>query len=191
MNTNPNGSSQAGSDPGQAQMNEAALRGEGMEERRSGNGHGALAQDGRQGIQGGQGSQGSQGARVGQGRQMQAAQNATPVLPAVDIFEDDAGVTIMADLPGVSRERLGVRIDGDNLVIEGSAEAGETGDVASAGDMEMIYGEVLNPFYRRSFTLSRDLDASRIEANLNHGVLKLVIPKAEAAKPRRIDVQVG
>ncbi len=190
---NPNGAGQASSEAGrQAQLNEAALRAEGSQGGRSagGNGQGALSQGGQRATQGVQ----------GQGRQMQAAQQATPVLPAVDIFEDAAGVTIMADLPGVSRERLGVRIDGDNLVIEGSAETGqmdemgETGeedDVASSGDMEMIYGEVLNPLYRRSFTLSRDLDASRIEANLNHGVLKLVIPKAEAAKPRRIDVQVG
>lgn len=174
MNTNPNGASQAGHESGrQAQMNEAALRGN-PEER--GNGQGALASEDQQGK--------SRQQMQTTGQQQQA----TPVLPAVDIFEDDAGVTIMADLPGVSRERLGVRVDGDNLVIEGAAEAG---DLASSGDMEIIYGEVLNPFYRRSFTLSRDLDASRIEANLNHGVLKLVIPKAEAAKPRRIEVQVG
>lgn len=78
--------------------------------------------------------------------------------------------------------------NGASLVMEGAAQ---TSDLASWSDMEIIYGEVLNPFYRRSFTLSRDLDASRIEAKLNHGVLKLVIPKAEAAKPRRLEVQVG
>lgn len=177
MNTNPNGASQASNQAGrQAQLNEAALQA-GREQGGRGNGQGALSPDGQQGQA---------------GRQMQtvtqAGQQVTPVLPAVDIFEDEAGVTIMADLPGVSREHLGVRVDGDNLVIEGAAEAG---DLASSADMEIIYGEVLNPFYRRSFTLSRDLDASRIEANLNHGVLKLVIPKAEAAKPRRIEVQVG
>lgn len=173
MSSNPNGASQAGSEAGRsAQMNEAALRGDGGSQLESaGDGQSEMTQEraGRQALQ------------VG-------AQQTTPVLPAVDIFEDDAGVTIMADLPGVSKERLGVRVDGDNLVIEGAAEAG---DLASSGDMEIIYGEVLNPFYRRSFTLSRDLDAGRIEANLSHGVLKLVIPKAEAAKPRRIEVQVG
>ena len=111
------------------------------------------------------------------------------VLPAVDIFEDAAGVTILADLPGVSRERLGVRVSGDSLTIEGAALPPQGSEPAQ--DMEIIYGEVLNPVYLRNFTLSRDLDASRIEASLNQGVLKLVIPKSEQAKSRRIDVKVG
>jgi HSP20 family molecular chaperone IbpA len=114
------------------------------------------------------------------------------VLPAVDIFEDDNGVTIMTDMtdmPGVSRERLGVRVEGDSLLIEGSVAAKE--DAQQTPAMEIIYGEVLNPFYRRSFTLSADLDPGKIEASLNQGVLKLVIPKSEAAKPRRIEVTVS
>ncbi len=115
-----------------------------------------------------------------------ASETAAPLLPAVDIVENEAGVTIYADLPGVSKERLGVRVEGDNLTIEGSTAVPETG-----GEMELVYGEVLNPSYRRSFTLSRDLDPSKIEANLSNGVLRLTIPKAEEAKPRRIDVQVG
>lgn len=109
----------------------------------------------------------------------------TAVLPPVDIFEDDAGFTVIADLPGVAKERLNVRVDGDSLVIEGAAEA------PVGGEMAMVYGEVLNPLYRRSFTLSRELDPSRIDAKLDKGVLRLSIPKAEAARPRRIEVTVG
>ncbi len=112
-------------------------------------------------------------------------ESSTAVLPPVDIFEDDAGFTVMADLPGVSRERLNVRVDGDSLVIEGAADA------PVGSEMAMIYGEVLNPLYRRSFTLSRELDPSRIDARLDKGVLRLSIPKAEAARPRRIEVAVG
>ncbi|MDO9165308.1 MAG: Hsp20/alpha crystallin family protein [Rhodoferax sp.] len=111
--------------------------------------------------------------------------SATPVLPPVDIFEDDAGVTILADLPGVPKDRLGVRVEGDSLVIEGTAVPPQM------GDMELLYGEVLSPFYRRSFTLSRDLDPGKIEANLHDGVLKLNIAKTEQAKPRRIEVRVS
>jgi HSP20 family protein len=114
-----------------------------------------------------------------------AGERSTAVLPPVDIFEDDAGFTVMADLPGVSKERLNVHVDGDSLVIEGAAEA------PVGGDMALIYGEVLNPLYRRSFTLSRELDPSRINAKLDKGVLQLTIPKAEAARPRRIEVTVG
>ncbi len=114
-----------------------------------------------------------------------AGERATTVLPPVDIFEDDAGFTVMADLPGVSRERLAVHVDGESLVIEGAAEA------PVGAEMAMIYGEILNPMYRRSFTLSRELDPSRIEARLDNGVLRLSIPKAEEARPRRIEVAVG
>jgi HSP20 family molecular chaperone IbpA len=71
-------------------------------------------------------------------------------------------------------------------MIEGAAKAQD-----SSPGMEIVYGEVLNPIYRRSFTLSRDLDPGKIEASLNQGVLKLVIPKSDEAKPRRIEVKVG
>lgn len=107
------------------------------------------------------------------------------VVPPVDIFEDEAGITLLADLPGVSRERLGIRVDGHALLIEGTAE------VAGPDRMEMVYGEAQVPAYRREFTLSRELDASRIEAQLKDGVLRLTIPKAEEARPRRIEVRVG
>ena len=116
-------------------------------------------------------------------RESQAQQRA--VVPPVDVFEDENAITLLADLPGVSRERLGVRVDGDSLLIEGTAE------VAGPNDMEMVYGEAQVPAYRREFTLSRELDASRIEAQLKDGVLRLTIPKAEEARPRRIEVRIG
>jgi HSP20 family molecular chaperone IbpA len=117
-----------------------------------------------------------------------AAAKAAPaphVVPPVDVFEDEAGITLLADLPGVNRERLGVRVDGDSLLIEGTAEA------VGPRDMDIVYGEAQVAAYRREFTLSRELDASRIEAQLKDGVLRLTIPKAEEAKPRRIEVRVG
>lgn len=107
------------------------------------------------------------------------------VVPPVDIYEDDSGITLLADLPGVGRDRLGVRVDGDTLTIEGTA------DVAGPRQMELVYGEAQPPVYRREFSLSRELDASRIEAQLKDGVLRLSIPKAEEARPRRVEVKVG
>jgi HSP20 family protein len=106
------------------------------------------------------------------------------LVPPVDIFEDDAGITVLADLPGVSREQLGVRVDGDSLVIEASANA-----IAVPQGIELVYSEAQFPSYRRQFTLSRELDPSRTEAALKDGVLRLTIPKAEEAKPRRIEVR--
>jgi HSP20 family molecular chaperone IbpA len=124
------------------------------------------------------------GLKGGQAEQALAAQSTT-LLPPVDIFEDESGFTLIADLPGVSKEQLGVRVTGDSLVIEGTAS------VPVTANMELVYGEVQTPQYRRSFTLSRELDPGKIEARLNHGVLRLRIPKAEEARPRRIEVSVG
>ena len=133
----------------------------------------------------------AQNDRAKQSREVStSAQGSRPeavatILPPVDIYEDDAGIIVLADMPGVSKEQLGVRVTGDNLVIEGTVTA------PVSGDMELLYGEVLNSQYRRSFTLSRELDPGKIEARLANGVLRVSIPKAEEAKPRRIEVNVG
>ncbi|GAC1606917.1 MAG: Hsp20/alpha crystallin family protein [Ramlibacter sp.] len=108
------------------------------------------------------------------------------VVPPVDIFEDEASITVLADLPGVSREQLGVRVDGETLVIEARANA-----IGVPKEMELVYSEAQFPSYRRQFTLSRELDPARIEASLKDGVLRLTIPKAEEARPRRIEVRAA
>jgi len=108
-----------------------------------------------------------------------------PVAPAVDIFEDAAGITLLADMPGVSRESLDVRLDGDELAVEGRVE------LQLQEDMRSVWAEVQAPRFRRVFTLSRELDAGRIEANLKDGVLQLRIPKQAQAQARRIEVRAG
>ena len=107
------------------------------------------------------------------------------VVPPVDVFENEQSITLLADLPGVAREQLHVRVDGESLVLEATAST------SGPQDMQLVYGEAQYPTYRRQFTLSRELDASRIEAQLRDGVLRLTIPKAEEARPRRIQVQAG
>jgi HSP20 family molecular chaperone IbpA len=107
------------------------------------------------------------------------------VLPAVDVFEDAAGITLLADMPGVSREQLELKVEGDALLIEGGVQA-----LLPEG-LEAVYAEVRVPRYRRSFTLSRELDTARIEAKLKDGVLTLHIPKQAHAQPRRIAVTAG
>jgi len=115
--------------------------------------------------------------------QGQAPQRA--VLPAVDVYEDDAGITLLADMPGVPRDQLELKVEGDALSIEGSVRA------LTPEGLEAVYAEVRVPRYRRTFTLSRELDASRIDASLKDGVLTLRIPKQAFAQPRRIEVQAG
>ena len=107
------------------------------------------------------------------------------VLPAVDVFEDAGGITLLADMPGVRRDQLELKIEGDALLIEGNAQP------LTPEGLEALYAEVRVPRYRRSFTLNRELDAARIEANFKEGVLSLRIPKQAHAQPRRIDVSAG
>ncbi|HEY8356908.1 MAG TPA: Hsp20/alpha crystallin family protein [Ramlibacter sp.] len=119
---------------------------------------------------------------------MQTTTKAAPdrhVVPPVDVFETEASITLLADLPGVPKDGLTLRVDGDTLLLE--ATAAPTGP----DGMELVYGEAQSAAYRRQFTLSRELDTSRIEAQLRDGVLRLTIPKAEEARPRRIEVRVG
>lgn len=113
------------------------------------------------------------------------AERASAVLPAVDIVEDEAGITLTADIPGVSKDQLTVRMEGQSLLIEGAVVL----DLPEG--MEPVYAEARSPRYRRSFTLSRDLDAGKIDAALVNGVLTVRIPKAEHAQPRRITVNVA
>ena len=105
------------------------------------------------------------------------------IVPAVDIVEDEHGITLKADLPGVSKEDLAIGIDGDNLTIEGTVKLGES------SRMQPVYAEIRVAHYKRSFVLSRDLDGAKIDAAMKNGVLTLTVPKAEAAKPRRIAVR--
>ena len=111
-----------------------------------------------------------------------AESNQRPVSPAVDIFEDAGGITLLADMPGVSKELLDVKLDGDNLSVEGRVE------LDAPAEMRALWAEVNVPRFRRTFTLSRELDAGRIEANLKDGVLTLRVPKLAHAQPRRIEV---
>jgi HSP20 family protein len=115
-------------------------------------------------------------------REASAAQGYT-LLPAVDVFEDENGVTLKADLPGVSKEDLSIRVDGETLTVEGRVTLGENPQL---GD---VYAEVPPAQFKRSFVLGRDLDASRIDAAVKGGVLTLTVPKLEQAKPRRIEVR--
>lgn len=104
--------------------------------------------------------------------------------PYVDVFEDTAGITVYADMPGVSKEGLVLNIKDDTLTIQGTISLG------TPQGMEAVHAEVNSPRYQRTFTLSKELDTDNTSAQFESGVLKLRIPKAEHAQPRRIDVRV-
>ena len=114
-----------------------------------------------------------------------AREESLALAPAVDIYENAQGITVQADLPGVSKDGLSIHADRNSLVIEGNAVI----DVPAA--MEAIHAEVQATRYRRSFALSGELDAERIEATLKDGVLTLRIPKRAEFRPRKVEVRVG
>jgi HSP20 family protein len=108
----------------------------------------------------------------------------TPSLqPPVDIVEDESAILLTADLPGVDKNDLSVRVDGRTLTIEAPLTLGEANALVS------MYAEVRANHYRRTFELSGELDGTGISAEISSGVLTLRIPKLEKAKPRRIEVK--
>lgn len=107
------------------------------------------------------------------------------ITPAVDIYEDSQGVTLWADLPGVTKDKLDVKIHDSSLSIDAEAV------VPTPANLRLQHAEVREPRFARTFTLSADFDTSRIEASLSDGVLKLAIPRRDEARPRRIEVRTG
>ena len=107
------------------------------------------------------------------------------LLPPVDVIEDSTGITLRADLPGVTKDNLRLQVEGDTLTIEGEVS------IATPEGMEASYAEVGVPRYRRMFTLSKELEPGKVSAELRNGVLNLRSPKAEHAQPRRIDINVS
>ena len=107
------------------------------------------------------------------------------VQPAIDVFEDAGGITLLADMPGVPKDKLELNVEGDTLVVEGGMQ------LQTPDGLETIYAEVRLPRYRRSFGLTRELDTSKIDAKLKDGVLTLRIPKQATAQPRRIAVSAA
>ncbi|TEA76965.1 Hsp20/alpha crystallin family protein [Allopusillimonas ginsengisoli] len=107
-----------------------------------------------------------------------------PMTPAVDVYEDDNGITLWADLPGVPKEQISIHIQNNALTIQGTIELG------SIQSMQPIHTEITSAHYQRIFTLSRDLDADKVRASFNAGVLHVRIPKLMQESARRVDVRV-
>lgn len=117
-------------------------------------------------------------------KEAKSAASEASLVPPVDVIEDANGITLYADLPGVPKDKLNLHVEADALTIEGEVS------LDLPADIESTHAEVSLPRYRRVFSLSKELDADKVAAEFNQGVLKLRIPKAEHAQPRRIEVRV-
>ena len=105
------------------------------------------------------------------------------VTPPVDIYETPEGLIVKADLPGVARDGMDIRVENNLLTIRAIAAHVAPGDP--------VYREYGLVNFFRQFELNERVDQSKISAELNHGVLTLNLPKAEETKPRKIDVKVA
>lgn len=104
-------------------------------------------------------------------------------VPTTDIYETDAALTIVMEVPGVEKKDLDVQLENDVLRVEGKI------DFAKYEGLEPVYSEYNVGHYARTFTLSDKIDQDGISADLNNGVLTLTLKKAKAALPRRIEIR--
>lgn len=107
------------------------------------------------------------------------------VSPATDIIEQADGFHIMMDLPGVPPDGLTIDLEENEVTVTGRSS------YAPAGNDRRMHAEFDAVEFVRTFTLSDMVDRERIRAVLKNGVLNLFLPKAEAAKPRRIEISQG
>ncbi len=105
--------------------------------------------------------------------------------PAVDIFETEKELTLLADLPGVKTEHLTIDLSDDVLTLVGEVKPFEGPD-----EEDLLIEYEVGTYYRQ-FTLSELIDQNKIDAQLNDGVLRLHLPKVEKATPRKITVKAG
>lgn len=114
-----------------------------------------------------------------------ASRSELALRPPVDVLENSDGITLWADMPGVSRERLNLRVEGTQLQLEGDVE------FPMSQNLEALYADVRSTRYRCSFVLSKELDTARIEASLKDGVLTVRIPKRAELRPRKIEISTS
>jgi len=124
--------------------------------------------------------------QVQQKREVEKKQESTiparVFVPAADIFETEQALTVILEMPGVSKDSVDVNVETDVLTIEGRV------DFSNYDGLQPLYTEYNVGNYARSFQLSSKIEQDRISAELKDGVMMLVLPKAEKAKPRKINV---
>jgi HSP20 family protein len=105
--------------------------------------------------------------------------------PDVDIFETEKGITLLADMPGVKAKDLNIDLKENVLTLNGDVNKPE-----GQNEVELFTEYRIGKYYRQ-FNLSEIIDQSKIEATMTDGVLRLTLPKVEAAKPRKITIKAS
>ena len=115
-------------------------------------------------------------------RKQESTAPARTFVPTADIFETEPALTAVLEMPGVDKNNVDVNIEDGILTVQGRL------DFAKYEGLQPIYTEYNIGHYRRSFSLSQKIEQTKISAEMADGVLTLVLPKAEEAKPRRIAI---
>jgi HSP20 family protein len=115
----------------------------------------------------------------------ETTRNVPLYVPAVDIYESNDSLTLVADMPGVSPDDVDIDLKDNQLTIQGSVRADE-----GKGEQVLLREYGVGDFYRQ-FTIGKLIDQSRIEASMKEGVLTLTLGKVEAARPRKINVKTA
>jgi len=106
--------------------------------------------------------------------------------PAVDVFEKGDDLVIRAELPGVKTADIDIRVENGNLVLHGERKRDVEVEDAKVYRLERVHGT-----FTRSFVLPTTVEASKIAASFADGVLEIVLPKADRAKARKVDVKAA
>src|SRR5262245_7501366 len=106
--------------------------------------------------------------------------------PPVDIFERQDNLVIRAEVPGIQKEDMDVRIENGVLTLHGERREEKDVKDVSTHLMERVYGS-----FTRSFSLPTTVDAAKVSAAYKDGVLEVTVPKVETAKPKRIEIKVA
>ena len=106
-------------------------------------------------------------------------------VPMVDIYEAGENLYLMADMPGTDKSGVNITLEKDILTIEAGI------DESIYGQRKPTYSEYGIGDYYRQFTLSDEIDREKIEASMMNGILKVVLPKAEPHKTKKIAIQAG
>lgn len=111
------------------------------------------------------------------------ATGTTSWIPAADIYESDNDLVVNLDLPGIDAKNVDIRVENNVLTIRGERQMSEKHNAESFHRVERYYGA-----FARSFALATSVDTEKIRASYANGVLSITLPKAEAAKPRKIQI---
>jgi len=106
------------------------------------------------------------------------------IIPLVDVFEEKDGYTLYADMPGVSKENLELTLDNNELTIHGKVL-----DTEEYGSNN--YSEFTTANFKRTFVVNDRIDTKNLSASIENGVFRLLLPKSEKTRPRKIEIKTA